>query len=342
MRIAVLCPSEIAYRRFMPALQQVPEFEYAGVGMATPEEHLVGLDAQVPSETDIRDSQNQRERTAMFVEEFGGTAYESYDAVLSDESVDAVYIPLPPALHHPWAKRALEAGKHVLMEKPFTTSAATTSELLELAENSGLAVHENYMFAFHSQIEWVEDAIANRLVGDVRMIRVDFGFPFRGHNDFRYSKALGGGALLDCGGYTLKLAAMLLGPSARVIASHLNGGRDLEVDLYGSAMLENEEGLVAQVSFGMDNDYRCSIDLWGSEGTLSSGRILTAPAGFEPTMVIRRNGAEEIVTLPADDSFRKSIEHFLECINNKGVREERRREIAHQAGLVEDVLNESQ
>lgn len=174
------------------------------------------------------------------------------------------------------------------------------------------------------------------------MIRADFGFPFRGHNDFRYSKTLGGGALLDCGGYTLKLAAMLLGPSARVAASQLNGGRGLEVDLYGSAMLENEEGLVAQVSFGMDNDYRCSIDLWGSEGTLLSGRILTAPAGFEPTMVIRRNGDEEVVTLPSDDSFRKSIEHFLACINDKGVREERRREIAHQARLVEDVLKENQ
>lgn len=342
MRIAVLCPSEIAYRRFMPALRQVSGFEYAGVGMATPEEHLVGLDARVPSEADVRDSQNQRERTAMFVKDYGGTAYESYDAVLSDESVDAVYIPLPPALHYPWAKRALEAGKHVLMEKPFTTSAATTKEVLELAESSGLAVHENYMFAFHSQVEWVRDAIAKRLVGDIRMIRVDFGFPFRGHNDFRYSKALGGGALLDCGGYTLKLAAMLLGPSARVVASRLNAGRDLEVDLYGSAMLENEEGLVAQVSFGMDNDYRCSIDLWGSEGTLTSGRILTAPAGFEPTMVIRRNGDEEVVTLPSDDSFRKSIEHFLECINNKGVREERRREIAHQAGLVEAVIGENQ
>lgn len=337
MRIAVLCPSEIAYRRFMPALQQVPEFEYAGVGMATPKEHLVGLNSSSPSQADIRDSQNQHERTEMFVEEFGGTAYESYDAVLSDESVDAVYIPLPPALHYPWAKRALEAGKHVLLEKPFTTSVATTSELLELAKSFDLAVHENYMFAFHSQIEWVEEAIAKRLVGDVRMIRVDFGFPFRGHNDFRYSKALGGGALLDCGGYTLKLAAMLLGPTARVVASQLSKGRSLEVDLYGSAMLKNEDGLVAQISFGMDNDYRCNIDLWGSEGTLTSGRILTAPAGFEPTMVIRRNGVEKVVTLPADDSFLKSIEHFADCIRDSDVRGARRAEILHQAELVEAV-----
>lgn len=341
MKIAVLCPSEIAYRRFMPALMQVPEFEYAGVGMATPAEHLVGLDREAPSEGDIRDSENQCERTKMFQDKYGGRIYESYEDVLADDSVRAVYVPLPPALHYPWAKRALEAGKHVLLEKPFTTSVASTRELLTLAESSGLAVHENYMFAFHSQLDWVRERVSDGMLGDVRLIRVDFGFPFRGSGDFRYSQALGGGALLDCGGYTLKLAAMLLGPTARVTASCLSSGKDLEVDLYGSATLENEDGLVAQVSFGMDNDYRCSIDIWGSEGSLTSGRILTAPAGFEPTMIIRRNGEEERLLLAPDDSFRKSIEHFARCIMDPEIRVMRREEIRHQAELVEGVMRGS-
>lgn len=338
MNIAVICPSEIAYRRFMPALALVPEFAYAGVGMATPKEHCVGLERSEPSEDDRADSERQHERTLMFQGEFGGKSYASYQELLADDSVDAVYLPLPPALHVVWARKALEAGKHVLVEKPFTTSLSDTVDLLALAEEKGLAVHENYMFAFHSQIQWVREQIAKGTFGDVRLIRVDFGFPFRGRNDFRYSKALGGGALLDCGGYTLKLAATLLGPSAHVTTSQLNQGRDLEVDLYGSATLANDEGLVAQVSFGMDNDYRCNIDVWGSEATLVSGRILTAPAGFEPTMTIRRNGEAEDISLPADDSFRKSIEHFAACIGDKDVRASRREEIRHQAELVEDVM----
>lgn len=338
MRIAVLCPSEIAHRRFMPALSLVPFFEYAGVGTATPQEHLVGLNAAELSEGDIKDSRVQRERAQAFKGEFGGTIYGSYEALLADSTVEAVYVPLPPALHYPWAKRALESGKHVLLEKPFTTGLGTTNELIELAGSKCLAVHENYMFAFHSQIDWVKQTIATGVLGDVRMIRIDFGFPFRGRNDFRYSRELGGGALLDCGGYTLKLAAMLLGPSARVTASHLSQGRGLEVDLYGNATLENDEGLVAQVSFGMDNDYRCNIDVWGGEASLLSGRILTAPAGLEPTMVIRRNGEEEVITLSADDSFRKSIEHFAQCIRDMGAREMRYKEIEHQAHLVEDVV----
>ena len=337
MKLAVLCPSEIAYRRFMPALLQVPQFEFVGLAVATAEESCVGVPEASPEGKDGWIAV-QREKAQSFVSDYGGTVYGSYAELLSDPSIECVYIPLPPALHFPWAKKALDAGKHVFLEKPFTTSFAQTQELLSLARSNNLAVHENYMFAFHSQIDYVKDVLAKGALGETRLIRIDFGFPFRGGNDFRYSKALGGGALLDAGGYTIKLANVLLGPSARIIAAQKNGGRDLEVDLFGSASLVNDDGLVAQVSWGMDNDYRCNIDVWGSEATLLSGRILTAPAGFEPTFTIRRNGAEEKIVLPADDSFKKSIEHFSACISNPDIRDARMAEILHQAELVEAVM----
>ena len=336
MKLAVLCPSEIAYRRFMPALAQVPAFEFVGLAVATAEESCVGVPGAVPDGKDEWVAA-QVQKANDFVRDYGGKVYGSYEELLADDAIEAVYIPLPPALHYPWAKRALQEGKHVLLEKPFTTSVDTTRELLDLARSQGVAVHENYMFAFHSQIDYVRQVLAENTLGDLRLIRIDFGFPFRGGNDFRYSKALGGGALLDAGGYALKLANLLLGPTARITTAQLSDGRDLEVDLFGSATLANDQGQVAQVSWGMDNDYRCNIDVWGSTGTLLSGRILTAPAGFEPTFTIRRNGAEEHVTLPADDSFRKSIEHFAACIADPAVREARMAEIEHQATLVEDV-----
>lgn len=340
MRLAVLCPSEIAHRRFMPALELVPDFEFAGVGTASPEERLIGLSKDAVSDEDVSRAARQRKKAKVFADDYGGVVYESYNGLLADVSVEAVYIPMPPALHHPWAKRALEAGKHVMVEKPFTISVKEASELVSLSEERDLAVHENYMFAFHSQIEWIREQISAGTFGETRLIRVDFGFPFRGSNDFRYSRELGGGALLDCGGYTLKLAAMLLGDSARVSTSRLNYGRNLSVDLYGSATLENLEGQIVQVSFGMDNDYRCNIDLWGSEATLRSGRVLTAPVGFEPIMVVSRNGEEEVFKLPSDDSFRKSIEHFAECVKDGRARAAQRREIIHQAELVDSVFRE--
>lgn len=334
MKLGVLCPSNIAVRRFLPALAQIPEMEFAAIGYASSEDWAGGGEGDGAA---LRGLKRQKEWAEEIAKEYGGSAIEGYGALAESPKVDAVYIPLPPALHHQWGRRALAAGKHVMLEKPFTTSAADTLDLLELSRERGLAVHENYMFAFHSQIDFVKEKIASGELGDTRMLRIDFGFPFRGSGDFRYSAALGGGALLDCGGYPLKLASILLGPGSHVTAASLCGGRGLDVDLFGSATVQDDNGLCAQVSFGMDNDYRCSVDVWGSEATLWSGRILTAPAGFEPTMTFRRNGEEELVKLPSDDSFRKSIEFFVRCIADEVSREASRASILHQARMVEDV-----
>ena len=319
----------------MPALQAVEGVRYAGIGVATAQERAIAGDATGPDAESVSRVAAQGAAALEFQKEFGGTVWESFDGLLESSEVDAVYIPLPPALHFPWAKRALESGKHVLLEKPFATSLAQAEELVILSRERGLAVHENYMFAFHSPMDHLRNQIAAGVVGDVRMVRVDFGFPFRGSNDFRYSKKLGGGALLDCGGYTLKLASMLLGPTARVSDASLGYGRGLEVDLSGSATLRNEEGQVAQVSFGMDNDYRCDVDAWGSTGTLRSGRILTAPAGFAPTFELRRNGEVETVALEPDDSFAKSIRHFADCVRDPQAAERQREEILRQAHLLD-------
>lgn len=330
IRLGVLCPSEIAFRRFMPALKQLDEFEYVGLAAAT-EREFSGADSD-----EVRAS--ELEKAEKFAAEHGGKIFSGYESLITSDEIDAVYIPLPPALHFRWAKKALECGNHILLEKPFTTSLEDTKELISTAENRGLAVHENYMFAYHTQLDWVNEQIKSGVIGDVRLIRIDFGFPFRGANDFRYSKALGGGALLDCGGYTLKLASMLLGDTVRVTESQLCGKDGFEVDIYGSATLKNDDGLTAQVSFGMDNSYRCSLDIWGSAGSVYTNRILTAPAGYAPVMTIRNADGEKNVELPADDTFRKSIEAFRECVLNDKKRTEKYAEIIRQGCLVESIL----
>lgn len=330
IRIGVLCPSEIAFRRFMPALKQLDRFEYIGLAAAT-EREFSGTDSD-----EVRAS--ELEKAEKFAAEHGGKIFSGYESLITSDEIDAVYIPLPPALHFKWAQKALRAGKHVLLEKPFTTSLEDTKELIAIAENRGLAVHENYMFSYHTQLDWVKQQIASGVIGDVRLIRIDFGFPFRGANDFRYCKALGGGALLDCGGYTLKLASMFLGDTVRVTESQLCGKDGFEVDIYGSATLKNDAGLTAQVSFGMDNSYRCSLDIWGSSGSIYTNRILTAPAGYAPVMTIRNADGEKNMELPADDTFRKSIEAFRECVLNDKKRTEKYADIIRQGCLVESIL----
>lgn len=255
--------------------------------------------------------------------------------LISSDDIDAVYIPLPPALHFTWAKKALENGKHILLEKPFTTSLHDTDELLSIARKNELAVHENYMFVYHSQLEWIRDKLAEGVIGDVRLIRIDFGFPFRGANDFRYDKSLGGGALLDCGGYTLKLAGYFLGDTAEITACTKNFKEGFEVDIYGSATLTNKDNLTAQVSFGMDNSYRCSLDIWGSKGSISTDRILTAPVGFEPTVIISQGNEKQVFRLPPDDTFKKSIEHFADCILSDSERVSHYNDIFSQSRLMD-------
>lgn len=329
IKIGVLCPSEIAFRRFMPALKSLESFEYVGLAAATEREFFgEGSDNLCAPEL---------EKAQGFLNEYGGKIFCGYENLISSDEIDAVYVPLPPALHFKWAKAALQHNKHVLLEKPFTASLNDTKELIALAGAKNLALHENYMFVYHTQLEWIKNKISEGAVGAVRLIRIDFGFPFRGADDFRYSKALSGGALLDCGGYTLKLASYFLGSSAKITASQLNYKEGFDVDIYGSATLTNDDGMTAQVAFGMDNSYKCSLEVWGSTGTIYTNRILTAPAGLEPTVVVRQGSDEQHVTLPADDTFLKSIEYFGRCIHDNLLRTAHYDEILSQSDLVEQM-----
>lgn len=309
MKLGILGTADIAYRRFLPALSKCPEVIYAGVASRTPE------------------------KGKKFQESYGGEIYGSYDALLADESIDAVYVPLPPALHFEWGEKVLESGKHLFMEKPFTTSLQETEQLLKLAEEKGLAVHENYMFLYHSQLARIKKMIADGSLGEIRLYRMSFGFPMRGQGDFRYNKALGGGALLDCGGYPVRLALELLGDTAKVVQSKLVQPEGFEVDLYGSAVMENDAGEVAQISFGMDNAYQCQLEVWGSKATLSAKRIYTAPPQLIPRAVLIKDEESEL-EMPADDAFVNSIAAFISCIRDKIASNNESRMILKQADLI--------
>ena len=109
------------------------------------------------------------------------------------------------------------------------------------------------MFQYHAQIAEIRKLLKEGLVGDIRLMKASFGFPLRAANDFRYNKALGGGALLDAAGYVTKLARLMLGSTVKVDTATLNGLEGYEVDMYGSATYSNEEGDVLQGSFSMDS-----------------------------------------------------------------------------------------
>ncbi len=332
IRIGITGPSEIALRRFLPALSKHPGFEYIGVAVANKNEWQGADEVIIESEL---------EKALVFEKSFGGVLFNSYNELINMKNVDAIYIPLPPALHYKWAKKALLAGKHVLIEKPATIEQKHTEELILLASKRGLAVHENYMFVFHDQLNAIDTIIKTGNIGSIRLYRISFGFPRRALNDFRYNKLLGGGALLDAGGYTIKYASKLLGKNTRIIYACSQYIMEYEVDIAGSAALTNEDDIVVQVAFGMDNSYRCDLDVWGSTGSLHTGRVLTAPAGFTPHAIITKADKCETIELPADDAFLKSISHFKMCVENKDLRISNYLEIKQQARLVQEFINKT-
>lgn len=337
MKIGILCPADIASRRFMPALEKVSQFEFAGVAVNTAyERYGESLPDQCIVESML---ERGRRKAEQFVNSQGGKIYESFESIICDSEISAIYIPLPPAMHYKWAKKALLAGKHVLLEKPFTTEYIDTNDLIHIADERGLALHENYMFLLHSQIDAVDDLIQSGTLGKIRLYRIHFGFPFRSKNDFRYIKSLGGGSLLDAGGYTIKYASHLLGATVKIVQAQLNYAEGFDVDIYGSGVLTNVDGAVAQIAFGMDNHYKCELEVWGSDACLYTGRILTAPVGFVPSVTVKRNNDEQrVMHLEADDSFEKSIRYFYNCIMDEKVRRKNYFLIKKQAELINDFI----
>ncbi len=314
IRIGVLGCAEIAHRMFMPELLKNQDFECAGIA----EEY-------------------DKTKLERFTTEFGIEDKNSFIDIITDPTIDAVYVPLPPALHYRWAKLALENGKHVLLEKPSTVSYAETKELVDLAREKGLALQENYMFQYHSQLAEIKKIIASGKLGEVQLYKSSFGFPLRQANDFRYNKALGGGVLLDAAGYVTKLATILLGDTIQLDTAKVMGLPGYEVDMYGTATYSNKDGMTLQGSFSMSAYYQCSLEAWGSKGKLTTNRIFTAPPQVEPVAMIETAEGKEEIPLHKDAHFARSIEMFAKAVQEPGVRQKMYDGLEIQARLIQEI-----
>src|SRR3954451_6168043 len=169
-------------------------------------------------------------RGEAFAAEHGiGRVHGSYEALLADDDVEAVYIPLPNSLHLPWSLRALDAGKHVLGEKPLSRRAAEVEAAFDAAERAGRLLMEAFMWRFHPQTETLAQAVADGVVGRPRVIRAAFGFNLAEQANVRWSSELDGGALMDVGCYCVSALRLLGGEPERVTAERVEGGDGVDV-----------------------------------------------------------------------------------------------------------------
>jgi len=290
VRIGLLGCADIALRRMVPAFR------------ATAETTLVVVASRDPI-------------TARRVADSAGCAAAAdYRSVLERPDVDAVYLPLPVALHAEWTERALRAGKHVLVEKPMTADPQDTTALLALAAGRGLVLRENVMFVHHAQHRYVRELVAEGAIGELRAFSAAFTVPALPPGNIRYRPELAGGALLDIGLYPLCAAQRFLGRDLAVVGAHSRTHRTHGVDIAGSALLAGPDDVTAQIVFGMDHSYRSGYELWGSTGSISVDRAFAPPTDHAPVLRLAdRSGARDI-RLEPDDQYVNSVRAFAAAV----------------------------
>ncbi|MFV2109775.1 Gfo/Idh/MocA family protein [Micromonospora sp. LOL_015] len=312
VRFGVLGCADIARRRTLPAILREPTTE------------LVAVAAREPT------------KARLFAGEFGCEAAADYRTLLTRPDVDAVYIPLPTGLHHEWVGRALEAGKHVLVEKPLTTRYAHTEAMVKSARSLGLALMENLTFLRHGLHRTVRELLDGGEIGELRTVNGAFGFPPLGPGDIRYRSDLGGGALFDIGVYPLSAARLFLGPELEVVGATLKEDAGRGVDVSGSALLHTPDGRTAQLAFGFEHAYRCDYILWGSEGRIIVDRAYTPPATWRPVIRIERDHEYRKLILPPEDQFANTLRAFVDAVT-AGQQEVDTVEICARARLIDEI-----
>ena len=196
-------------------------------------------------------------------------AHGSYEALLADEAVDAVYVSLPNSLHVEWTLRALEAGKHVLCEKPLSRDPDAVEQVFERAEERRLILSEGFMWRHHPQTAALVELTAEEMIGRLRLVRAAFGFDVaavHGAQDVRLDPELDGGALMDVGAYCVNAIRLLAGEPERVHALQALGPSG--VDVCFAATLALPDDVIAHFDAGFVLPRRAALEVVGEQGTL--------------------------------------------------------------------------
>jgi predicted dehydrogenase len=228
-------------------------------------------------------------------------AYGSYDELLADPAVDAIYNPLPNSLHGPWTLQAITAGKHVLCEKPFAANAAEASLVAEAAATSGLVVMEAMHYRYHPLIGRLREVVAG--LGPVRHMQCWTSFAIPDPDDIRYDYALGGGALMDGGCYAIDCMRMLAGEPevTGALADTTTGGL---VDRVLAARLSFADGATGwfESVFTQDGDFRADLHVSCERGTVRLDNFILAHEGRLNTTTVDHAGDTAVASeLPGPD-----------------------------------------
>ena len=250
----------------------------------------------------------------------------SYEALLADADVDAIYIPLPNSLHATWAIAAARQGKHVLCEKPLALGKEEAEAMFAAARDNGVVLLEAYPWWFQPQTRDLLDLLQGGAIGDVRTVQASFGFTLAngGTGNIRMNPELGGGALLDAGSYTLSMIRLVMGEAPQFVVAHATYA-DTGVDISLMATLLYADGRRAQLSCAMDVANHRRATIMGTAGTIETEYLNHTsdgpghPGGYLPSELrVRRGTANSIPFEPVRSAtgsgFRFGAEAFADVV----------------------------
>jgi len=254
------------------------------------------------------------DRARAFADEWGiERAYGSYDDLLADADVEAVYNPLPNTMHVEWSIRALEAGKHVLCEKPMSRHVAEVEAAFDAAERTGRLLSEAFMWRHNPQTRRLEELVAAGAVGELRLIRSAFSYALFDHDNIRLRTDVEGGALMDVGCYCVSGARLLGGEPVIVSAMQYTGPSGTDWVFTGAMRHPGE--VISAFDCGTSLAQRDELEAIGTEGSL----FLDDPWHCRtPVIEVRRDGEVERIEVTPEDSYRLELEDLGRAIRDGG------------------------
>jgi xylose dehydrogenase (NAD/NADP) len=256
-----------------------------------------------------------RDRVRRYAAERGiARAYDSYAALLADPDVDVIYVSLPNSMHVEWTTRALQAGKHVLCEKPLSRRRADVAAAFELAEQEGLVLMEAFMYRHHPQTKRLVELIGTGAIGRLRLVRAAFSFRTDDPANVRLIAGLDGGSLMDVGCYCVSAIRLLAGEPEVVSGIQVTGGDG--VDVAFSGWLRCPDDVIAHFDSGLVLDDRFELEAVGDEGSL----YLADPWHCtRPGIELRRNHDVEIIEVPAGNPYGLEADNLAAAIRGEAV-----------------------
>jgi D-xylose 1-dehydrogenase (NADP+, D-xylono-1,5-lactone-forming) len=236
-------------------------------------------------------------------------AYGSYEALLEDTDVEAVYISLPNTLHCEWSSRAVEAGKHVLCEKPLSRHVGDVESAFDAAERNGRIVMEAFMYRHNPQTARLRQLVDEGAIGDLRLVRSCFSYSLYDAENIRLRTDVEGGSLMDVGCYCVSGSRLLAGEPEQVYAQQFVGPSGTDWVFTGA--MRFPDGVLAEFDCGTALPERDELEAIGSEGSL----FLDDPWHcIEPVIELRRDGRVERIEVEQADSYRLEVENLSDAI----------------------------